>query len=44
MDANKEAIIERQIAEYRARIDAIIARLPWWARLYIRVISRFTRA
>lgn len=50
MDANKEAWIAREVAEYeeslaeyRAKVDAIVAALPWWARLYLRIVEWWHR-
>lgn len=44
MDANKEAFIAQQAAELQAQYDALVQKLPWWARLYIRVAGWFVRA
>lgn len=37
IDANNEAWIRRNIAPLQAEMDRLIASLPWWVRLYMKV-------
>lgn len=37
-EANRRAILERQGAELQRQMDRIIAELPWWARVWVRVM------